>query len=105
MALHNRPTQDPPKHQQRKQKPKTTFQGTPPINLEDIDLQWPPLDDLSSETSSQRDERLADEREAKRINDEIDAQIEIDKAERRKRRPDIKIILLGKFVRVLFFFL
>ena len=37
------------------------------------------------------------EREAKRINDEIDAQIEIEKSERRKRRPDIRIILLGKW--------
>jgi hypothetical protein len=107
MALHNRPTQVSQKYPQRKQKPSnTTFQGTPPIDLEEIDSQWPPLGDFSTETPAQREERLAHEGEAKRINDEIDAQIEIDKAERRKRRPDIKIILLGKFAHVpsLFFF-
>jgi hypothetical protein len=97
MALHDRPTQDSQKHQQRKPKPSTTtFQGTPPIDLEEIDSQWPPLEDFSTESPAEREERLAHEGEAKRINDEIDAQIEIDKAERRKRRPDIKIILLGK---------
>jgi len=48
---------------------------TPSIDLEEINSHWP--------------------REAKRINDEIDAQIEVEKSERRKRRPDIRIILLG----------
>jgi len=105
MALHNRPTQESQKYQQRKQKPSNTiFQGTPPIDLEEIDSQWPPLGDFSTETPAQREERLAHEGEAKRINDEIDAQIEIDKAERRKRRPDIKIILLGKSPTLLTFF-
>lgn len=105
MALHNRPTQDSQKYKERRQKPSnTTFQGTPPIDLEEIDFQWPPLADFSTETPAQREERLAHEGEAKRINDEIDAQIEIDKAERRKRRPDIKIILLGKSPMFLTFF-
>ncbi|KAI9458866.1 G-alpha-domain-containing protein [Lactarius psammicola] len=39
---------------------------------------------------------LEREREAKRINDEIDAQIEIEKSERRKRQPDVRVILLGQ---------
>ena len=69
---------------------------TPSIDLEDISSQWPPIADFSSETPAQRDQRLEHEREAKRINDEIDAQIEIEKSERRKRRPDIRIILLGQ---------
>jgi hypothetical protein len=69
--------------------------GTPQINLEDINSHWPPVEDFSSETPAQREERLEQEREAKRINDEIDTQLEIEKTERRKRRPDIRIILLG----------
>jgi guanine nucleotide-binding protein alpha-1 subunit len=69
--------------------------NTPSIDLEEINSLWPPIADFSNETPSQRDERLQLEREAKRINDEIDAQIEIEKSERRKRRPDIRIILLG----------
>jgi len=67
----------------------------PSIDLEDIDSHWPPIADLSDESPAQRNQRLQHEREAKRINDEIDAQIEIEKSERRKRRPDIRIILLG----------
>jgi hypothetical protein len=69
--------------------------GTPQINLEDINFHWPPVEDFSNETPAQREERLEREREAKRINDEIDTQLEIEKTEHRKRRPDIRIILLG----------
>lgn len=72
------------------------LRGTPPIDLEDINSHWPPIEDFSGETPAQREERLEREREAKRINDEIDAQLEIEKTERRKRRPDIRIILLGE---------
>ena len=71
---------------------------TPSIDLEEISSQWPPIADFSNETPAQREERLEHEREAKRINDEIDAQIEIEKSERRRRRPDIRIILLGQSV-------
>ena len=71
---------------------------TPSIDLEEISSQWPPIADFSNETPAQREERLEHEREAKRINDEIDAQIEIEKSERRRRRPDIRIILLGESV-------
>ncbi|KAF8491877.1 G-alpha-domain-containing protein [Russula emetica] len=76
--------------------PTSISHNTPSIDLEEINTLWPPIADFSNETPSQRDERLQLEREAKRINDEIDAQIEIEKSERRKRRPDIRIILLGQ---------
>ncbi len=67
----------------------------PQFDLEEIDSHWPPVEDFSNETPTQREERLEREREAKRINDEIDAQIEIEKSERRKRQADIRVILLG----------
>ncbi|KAI0264720.1 guanine nucleotide binding protein, alpha subunit [Gloeopeniophorella convolvens] len=70
--------------------------ATPQVDLEDLDAQWPPAEDISNESPAQREERLEREREAKRINDEIDLQIELDRTERRKRRPDVKIILLGQ---------
>lgn len=76
--------------------PTSLRRDTPSIDLEEINSHWPPIADFSNETPSQREERLQLEREAKRINDEIDAQIEIEKSERRKRRPDIRIILLGQ---------
>jgi guanine nucleotide-binding protein subunit alpha len=78
--------------------PASLRRDTPSIDLEEINTHWPPIADFSNETPSQRDQRLQLEREAKRINDEIDAQIEIEKSERRKRRPDIRIILLGPFL-------
>jgi len=98
MAPHNRHTQNSPRQQQRRQRPSAHSQETPPIDLEDLDSQWPPIEDFSNETPAQREERLAHDREAKRISDEIDAQLEAEKTERRKRRPDIRIILLGKFL-------
>ncbi|KAH9968215.1 guanine nucleotide binding protein, alpha subunit [Russula dissimulans] len=96
MALYNRPRQKSPRQQQRQQKPTPSSHETPPIDLEAINSHWPPVEDFSGESPQQRDERLAREHEAKRINDEIDAQIEIEKSERRKRRPDLRIILLGQ---------
>lgn len=69
----------------------------PHFDLEEINSHWPPVEDFSNETPAQQEERLEREREAKRINDEIDAQIEIEKSERRKRQPDVKVILLGLF--------
>jgi hypothetical protein len=80
-----------PSRQQQQQ----PAQGTPQIDLEEINSHWPPVEDFSNETPAQREGRLEREREAKRINDEIDAQLEIEKTERRKRRPDLRIILLG----------
>jgi hypothetical protein len=70
----------------------------PQFDLEEIDSHWPPVEDFSNESPSQREERLEREREAKRINDEIDAQIEIEKSERHKRQPDIRAILLGPLI-------
>jgi len=96
MALYNRPGQKSPRQQQRQRKSTPPSHETPPIDLETINSHWPPVEDFSNESPEQREERLAREREAKRINDEIDAQIELDKSERRKRRPDLRIILLGK---------
>ena len=84
--------------------PTSLRHNTPSIDLEEINSHWPPIADFSDETPSQRDQRLQLEREAKRINDEIDAQIEIEKSERRKRRPDIRIILLGAFPPSLFIY-
>ncbi len=89
------PTQNPQKQRQRQHMPTPRPHNTPSIDLEEITSHWPPIADFSNETSAQRDQRLQHEHEAKRINDEIDAQIEIEKSERRKRRPDIRIILLG----------
>lgn len=97
MPPSNRHIQNSPRQQQRRQRPSAQSQETPPIDLEDLDSQWPPIEDFSNETPAQREERLAHDREAKRISDEIDAQLEAEKTERRKRRPDIRIILLGKF--------
>ena len=98
MALYNRHPQNLPRQQQRRQRPSTHPQETPTIDLEVLDSHWPPIEDFPNETPAQREERLAHEREAKRISDEIDAQLEVEKTERRKRRPDIRIILLGKFL-------
>jgi len=53
---------------------------------------------LSNETPAQREERPAHNRKAQRISDEINAQLEVEKTERRKCRPDIRIFLLGKFL-------
>jgi guanine nucleotide-binding protein subunit alpha len=75
---------------------------TPSIDLEEICSHWPPVADFSNETPAQREDRLEHECEAKRINDEIDAQIEIEKSERRRRRPDIRIILLGQSLSISF---
>ena len=90
------PSQKPQRQRQRQHMPTPLPHNAPSIDLEEISSHWPPIADFSNETPTQRDERLAHEREAKRINDEIDAQIEIEKSERRRRRPDIRIILLGE---------
>jgi guanine nucleotide-binding protein subunit alpha len=92
------PSQKPQKQRQRQHMPAPLPNNTPSIDLEDISSHWPPIADFSDETPTQREERLEHEREAKRINDEIDAQIEIEKSERRRRRPDIRIILLGAYL-------
>ncbi|KAI0047704.1 G-alpha-domain-containing protein [Auriscalpium vulgare] len=73
---------------------------TPPravqVDLEELDSQWPPVEPLANETEAQRADRLERERKAKAVSDEIDHAIELEKHERRKRRVDVKIILLGQ---------
>ena len=94
--VHGRIPTKSSKHQRRQQVAPPL--DAPHFDLEEIDSHWPPVEDFSNETPSQREERLEREREAKRINDEIDAQIEIEKSERRKRQPDIRAILLGPLI-------
>ena len=53
---------------------------------------WPPP---VRETAAQRALRLEEEREAKRVNDEIDMALEAERLERKKRKVDVKILLLG----------
>ncbi|RPD78249.1 G-alpha-domain-containing protein [Lentinus tigrinus ALCF2SS1-7] len=55
---------------------------------------WPPV--LTNENANDREARLAAEREAKRISDEIDRALEQERQELRKRRPQTKILLLGQ---------
>lgn len=71
----------------------------PQIDLEALDSPWPPQEDTTNETEAARAERLAKEQEAKRVNDEIDRQLEIERNERRKRKIDVKILLLGAWSR------
>ncbi|THH13683.1 hypothetical protein EW146_g6570 [Bondarzewia mesenterica] len=52
----------------------------------------PPQD----ETPEQREMRILAEQEAKKISDSIDEQIKLDKAELKKNRPDVKVLLLGQ---------
>lgn len=67
-----------------------------PVDLEQLDSVWPPPSPTTAnETPADRERRLEAEREAKRRNDDIDAEIERDRQERKKRRIDVKIILLG----------
>ncbi|EPQ53559.1 G-alpha-domain-containing protein [Gloeophyllum trabeum ATCC 11539] len=57
---------------------------------------WPPPPPERDETEEQRAERLEQEREAKRVSDEIDKAIEQQREEMKKRRPQMKILLLGQ---------
>lgn len=52
----------------------------------------------TNESPAQRAARLRDEAEAKKVNDSIDAQINVEREEREraKKRGDIKILLLGE---------
>ncbi|KZV76652.1 G-alpha-domain-containing protein [Peniophora sp. CONT] len=70
---------------------------THPVDLEQLDNAWPPSSPvLANETPADKERRLEAEREAKRRNDAIEAEIEQDRLERKKRRIDVKIILLGQ---------
>ncbi|KAI0633379.1 G-protein alpha subunit [Trametes polyzona] len=56
---------------------------------------WPPPPP-KDETEQQKAARIAAEKEAKKISDEIDRALEQEKQELRKRRPQTKILLLGQ---------
>ncbi|KAJ8488898.1 hypothetical protein ONZ51_g3234 [Trametes cubensis] len=56
---------------------------------------WPPLPP-KNESEEDKAARLAAEKEAKRISDEIDRALEQEKQELRKHRPQTKILLLGQ---------
>jgi hypothetical protein len=87
------------KPQRRRQRQTPLSHNTYSIDFDDTSSHWPPIIVRSNETPTQRNERLEREREAKRINDEIDTQIEIEKSGR--RRQDFKILLVGESLRVL----
>ncbi|KZT28152.1 G-alpha-domain-containing protein [Neolentinus lepideus HHB14362 ss-1] len=57
---------------------------------------WPPPPTENEETETQRAERLEQEKEAKRISDEIDKAIEQQRQEMKSKRPQMKILLLGQ---------
>lgn len=48
------------------------------------------------ETSAQRDTRILAEQLAKRVSDAIDEQLRAERAELKKNRPDVRILLLGQ---------
>lgn len=50
----------------------------------------------SNESSSSRERRLDEEREARRVSDNIDAYIRQDSRDRESKRPDVKMLLLGQ---------
>lgn len=60
---------------------------------------WPPPVTLN-ENETERFQRLAEESRALRVSEAIDQGIELEKAEKRKRKPDTKILLLGTFLLV-----
>ena len=56
---------------------------------------WPPPPS-PDETDSEKTRRVAKEMEAKRVSDTIEQAIDLERAERRKRQADTKILLLGR---------
>ncbi|KAI0032591.1 G-alpha-domain-containing protein [Vararia minispora EC-137] len=62
----------------------------------DLDNEWPLMSPIENETGAQRERRLEAEREAKCINDAIEHEIEQDRAERKRHKPEVKILLLGQ---------
>lgn len=48
------------------------------------------------ETPAQRDARILAEQLAKRVSDSIDEQLRAERAELKKNRPDVRILLLGQ---------
>ncbi len=48
------------------------------------------------ETPAQREMRILAEQQAKQVSDAIDEQLRVERAELKKNRPDVKILLLGQ---------
>ncbi|THH19627.1 hypothetical protein EW146_g1600 [Bondarzewia mesenterica] len=65
-----------------------------PVGEEEISP-WPPVP-TTPETEEERILRLENEKEANRINDEIDIALEAERQERKRRKVHVKIILLGQ---------
>ena len=82
----------------RSSKPeRTDWPAVPRIDLEQLhNGAWPPQSPTAKRDDSEDHRLLVDaEREAKRINDVIDSQIEQERQERKRKRADIRILLLG----------
>jgi hypothetical protein len=60
---------------------------------------WPPLLPLDEETTEERSTRRKMETEAKCISDSIDLQLKLEREERAKNPPGVKILLLGERLR------
>lgn len=56
------------------------------------------------ETPGQRTQRICQEDEAVRISRGIDLELQREQAEKKKHRPEIKVLLLGMFLSVLTLF-
>ena len=50
----------------------------------------------SDETPAQREMRILAEQQAKQVSDAIDEQLRVERAELKRNRPDVKILLLGQ---------
>lgn len=50
----------------------------------------------ANESNDARERRLLQESEAKRVSDNIDEQIKLDRAALRRRRQEVRILLLGQ---------
>lgn len=57
---------------------------------------WPPVAISADETAAERGIRVDAETRAKKVSEDIDRAIDLERSERRKRKPDIKILLLGE---------
>lgn len=66
----------------------------PHRRLKPEEAQWPPPVP-PNESESERETRLAEEKEAKNISDAIDQRLSVER-EKRKRPPTAKILLLGE---------
>jgi guanine nucleotide-binding protein alpha-1 subunit len=49
-----------------------------------------------NETTYERDRRIADEHRARQISEAIDEQLKLERAEQRRNKVDVKVLLLGQ---------